>query len=186
MKKIVFMIFLSICINGFAQSSCGILWEDLSINEKKIISKDSTLSSLELEYKEGISVPCWKLLNNLEYLTMDTCQATLPIRYYYFCRILNDADGDVSEIIGKYCCKMIFLNPKCLLTYLASNSKLLSRFAYYIGYELYFVDEGCSNLDIDYKTFEETLRVQIKEQILINALNRLLYEIKNTMSNMDD
>lgn len=165
-----------------------IYWEDLSSREK-----DNVLNTFKIE-KDAIDYYYGKFtladkdgtMRLLESITSNNEQKEITNFYFYiFNQICLKADGAISEIIGKYCQKVIVNNPLYAFNYFKKNKKILEIYANLIGYELYFKEEGTSDIEYDFKDFKKLIEGKLipKEQyseILAEFFERIEISMKNT------
>lgn len=165
-----------------------IYWEDLSSREK-----DSVLNTFKIE-KDAIDYYYGKFtlsdndetMRLLESITSNNEQKEITNFYFYiFNQICLKADGAISEIVGKYCQKVIVNNPLYAINYFKRNKKILEIYANLIGYELYFKEEGTSDIEYDFKDFKKLIEEKVipKEQyseILTEFFERIEISMKNT------
>jgi hypothetical protein len=164
-------------------------WENIE-NEKQnsiLQSKDVSINVLEA-YKgtfitsdNEITV---NLLDSLIYLTYN--EDIRALSFHIFNKILQSADGSLSELFGNYCQIIILSNSEFVIFYLKDNPELLKTYAITLGYEFYFKQEGLSDIKYDYKTFKNLIFNKIKnKQNLLDTFSCLCSEIEKIMQNMD-
>lgn len=109
--------------------------------------------------------------------------------FYFHCltQICEDSDGALSEIMGPYCIQMIHNYPKGAFSYFGSDSLNLDRYASFIGYELYFVEFGTSDLKTNYKDFKIYLNntLDLQDQLTKSTYDRFFNKIDDIMRYMD-
>jgi hypothetical protein len=165
-----------------------IYWEDLTSNEK-----DNILNTFEIE-KNAINYYNGKFTISdndettrlLEIITSNTERQEIVSFYFYiFNQMCLKADGAISEIIGKYCQRIIINDPLYAINYFIGNKKILETYANLIGYELYFKEEGTSDIEYNFNDFKRIIggKAIPKEkysEILTEFFERIEISMKNT------
>ena len=168
MKGIVLTLFISLLslvgCKGSNQSGFT-YWEDISKTEQESILQSPTICKNAVQYYQGsFKVSDNKLTDDfLNKITsgINTRQETL-FYFYIFNQICLKADGVVSDILGEYCMKVMLSNPPFLLSYFQRNVKLEKKYAELVGYELYFKEDGTSDIEYNYKDFKQVIETRIK------------------------
>jgi len=164
-------------------------WEDFSNIEKEVFIKTSNIDSNVLcYYNKRFTVKDNDLtIKMIETLTAKTVSKEMFVFYFYnFNQICLNADGAISECLGKYCQNMVLNNPEYVIDYFARNKMILDKYASYIGYELYFKEEGTSDINFNYIDFKTILteKTSLKEKYS-KVLMDLFGKIDTVMRNMD-
>jgi hypothetical protein len=165
-----------------------IYWEDLTNSEKNNILNTFQIDRNAINYYYGK----FALSDNdivtslLETITANTEQEEVACFYFYiFNQICTKADGAISEIIGKYCQRIIINNPLYTIIYFGRNKKTLETYAKLIGYELYFKEEGTSEIEYNFDDFkkiieEKAIPKEKYSEILTEFFERIEISMKNT------
>jgi len=192
MKGIVLTLFISLLslvgCKGSNQSGFT-YWEDISKTEQESILQSPTICKNAVQYYQGsFKVSDNKLTDDfLNKITSgkNTRQETL-FYFYIFNQICLNADGVVSDILGEYCMKVMLSNPPFLLSYFQRNVKLEKKYAELVGYELYFKEDGTSDIEYNYKDFKQVIETKIKnDQQYKKILLQFYRDVEVVMKNMN-
>lgn len=162
-------------------------WENLSkIQKDKILNSNNTNKLVVKLYNGDLILQdddmSKQLLDTLTNLTGEKAALYL----YLFNHICTSSDGAISEMLGSYCQKALLNSPIYVFTYLSKNENLLKKYAEYLGYELYFKEEGTSNIEYNYKDFKLKFSEELKGEEKLNATLIMFFnEIEKTMKEMD-
>lgn len=166
-----------------------VYWENLKENQKNDILNSCNISKDVLEFYKGNfnigdNSQTVKLLNRLSSIS-DKEKAT-PLYFYLFNQICIKADGSLSEILGNYCQKIVLSFPSYVVVYLGKNEDILKKYAQYLGYKLYFKEEGTSMIEYSYSDFKKMLSEKaIRTKQYSEALTLFYHEIEQIMNKMD-
>lgn len=169
---------ISLCQSTYEmkQDTVFLYWDDLTITKKESILLSVKTDTLALKYYESgfhklNIMDIEKLLENI--ISGDKKNKDIA---FYFC-ILNqlsiNSDGEVSEILGKYCLKFLLDNPDYVLNYFISHRKVQAIYANFIGDELYFKEKGLSTIEYNYVDFKHIMESKI---VLKEKYKNVLYE----------
>jgi len=166
-----------------------IYWEDLNSSEKDEILKTFSIDENAINYYNGK----FSLSDNdnitslLDIITSNVKHKEIACFYFYiFNQICLQADGEMSEIIGKYCQKMVINNPSYVFNYFARNEGILQIYASLIGYELYFKEEGTSDIEYNFKDFKKIVEEKaIPKETYSKIIKEFLEQIEISMKNTD-
>ena len=162
-------------------------WENLSKSQKDIILKTNNINKSVIKLYNGNLIlqdddESKQLLDTITSLKGEKA----ALYFYLFNRICTSSDGVISEVLGGYCQKVLLDDPSFAFTYLSNNEILFKKYAEYLGYELYFKEEGTSNIEYNFKDFKIKLSEKLKDENNLNeALILFYYEIEKTMIEMD-
>jgi hypothetical protein len=165
-----------------------IYWEDLNSSEKENILKSFEFEKNAVDYYNCRFTPSDnnETMSLLETITSIPAQEDVAKFYFYiFNQICLKADGALSEIIGKYCQKVIINKPLYVINYFKRKQNTLETYASLIGYELYFKEEGTSDIEYNFKDFKKFIeeRATPKEEyslILTEFFKRIEIAMRNT------
>lgn len=177
------------CINNSFTDSTFIYWETLNENQRNDILNSKNINKEAIEFYKGN----FKIGDNtrttalLEILTsISDKEKTAPFYFFLFNQICIKSDGALSEILGDYCQKMVLSSPSYVVNYFMSNEDILKKYAEYLGYELYFKEEGTSTLEYDYSDFKKMLSNKIENEKKYGTVLKLFYEeIEKSIKNME-
>lgn len=162
-------------------------WSDLNKDEKAAILKSENINKDALHYYKGE----FKLSDKKESITLlgtltDITGNKAPFYFYLFNKACEEADGALSEVFGRYCQEIILSSPVYVLNYLGENEPLLKKYADYLGYELYFKEDGTSSIKYSYEEFKEILSNNISDGEHLKETLSLFYNyIDVAMNRMD-
>lgn len=164
-------------------------WSDLNREEKSLILNSAQLNKEAFDFYEGNLI----LGDNIETKTMlDSLTDShienhlLPFYFYLFNRVCESADGELSEIIGRYCIKVVLNWPEYVIRYFEDNKDMLLVYSGFMGYEFYFKELGTSSLEISYKEFKQRLNNNLKnKEQFEKTLELFIREIEKAIENMD-
>jgi len=196
-SKISFLCFLFFsCIHPSAnkttvmQAKGYTYWENLPENQKKeILSSDliykDAVAFFEGRFKLSDDNRTFNLLDTISSFRSNN-EKFRSFYFYVFNQICIKSDGSVSESLGNYCLRAILNATEYHLNYFAINKNILKIYAQSIGYELYFKEEGTSDMEYNYADFKTLLSKKIDgNKEFSNTLNILFLEIEKAMKNMD-
>ncbi len=179
----------SICPSRSLPDMTFVYWENLKKKKKNDILNSCNISKDVLEFYKGNfnigdNSQIVTLLNRLSSIS-DKEKAT-PLYFYLFNQICIKADGSLSEILGNYCQKIVLSFPSYVVVYLGKNEDILKKYAQYLGYELYFKEEGTSMIEYSYSDFKKMLSEKaIRTKQYSEALTLFYHEIEQIMNKMD-
>ncbi len=195
MKNLIVILtfFFSALIFHFASAQCcnpnNAYWEQLSDDVKK-----ETITSLKVDanvvnyYKGELKfTDDEKSSRLLDTLTSESKNGNAKALYFYiFNDICAKSDGAISEILGKYCQKIMLNDPLYVLNYFSTHNSIMKTQAQLLGSELYFKEKGLSDIKYDFNSFKKLVNEKIKDDtILKETFNDYNIEIEKTMKNMD-
>ncbi|MDP4197265.1 MAG: hypothetical protein Q8940_19605 [Bacteroidota bacterium] len=118
----------------------------------------------------------------------------LPFYFFIFNDICSKSDGAFSELMGPYCIKMALAYPEYVVGFFSlerlkkrRENKMLDYYSLSIGEELYFSEQGLSDIGYTYSSFSKILNDKnsaFNEEDK-KSLNIFLNKIKDSMKNMD-
>ncbi len=122
----------------------------------------------------------------LEILTQKN-DTLFPLYFHCLNKICEISDGALSEIMGKYCLKMIINYPNYSFNYLSTDSITLQKYANFIGYEMYFKEQGTSNIGMSYDEFKEYLKLNLdlNNQTINYFYNEFFSSVDGIMKEMN-
>ena len=191
----MFIIFLSLNNLSTAQSLKNYqYWENMSPNEKEQFLSNHKIDKLALQYYNGKFIVSdnnisFKLLKVLTIKNSDL----IPFYNYLFNKICYEADGALSLALSKYCLNMIINNTDYVINYFTYDRENKKTHEYYykiygniLGFEMYFKEEGTSDIDYNFRQLREFLNNHFKKSSTQNKQTlKLLYEcISRTMKSM--
>ena len=195
-NRIVYLIIFVLLIELSCLSCQGInrqaeqkypYWENLSeVQKDKILSSNKIGQSVIKLYNGTLSLQdndeSKQLLDTLTNLNGENT----PLYFYLFNHICSSPDGAIAELMGEYCQKILLNAPVYVFTYLSKDEILLKKYAEYLGYELYFKEEGTSGIKYNYKDFKGAITKKLKNTDNLHETLILFYsEIENTLKEMD-
>jgi len=166
-----------------------VYWENLNENQRKDIlsSKDVNEEAIEL-YNGKIKIGD----NNKTILLLGTLTSisekgkTTPFYFFLFNQICIKSDGALSELLGDYCQRIVLSSPGYVINYFIGNEDVLKKYAEYLGYELYFKEEGTSTIEYDFSEFKKILSLSLVHEKKYEAILRFFYEeIDKSMKNIE-
>jgi len=176
-------------INRSLSDTTFVYWENLTEIQKNVIIKSESASKEAIEFyngkfKIGDNDQTIALLNTLT-STYDK-DKTAPFYFFLFNQICIKADGALSEILGDYCQRIVLSSPAYVVTYFSRNESILKKYAQYLGYELYFKEEGTSTIEYNYSDFKKLLSEKLANTEQSKDVLTLFYnKIEEVMKNMD-
>ena len=195
MKKIVviFMLLFAGAISNTADAQNSdrknVYWEQLSDEAKKEVVSSDKIDVIVADYYQGKFKfsDDDKSFRLLDVLTSKPEDGNIKALYFY---LFNDActqsDGAISEVMGDYCMGMIVNDPVHVLTYFVSHDALMETYALFIGYELYFKEEGVSDIKYNFDSFKKFLSGKIgDDEGLKRTLTKFNSVIEEVMKSMD-
>ena len=172
--KYIFIISLFVfsCVQNNGNSIKNILpgnyvyWEDLTDNQKdeilnsKVVNKEA-LAFYKGERQIGDNNKTIALLDTLSSI-INSEEKVTSFYFFLFNQICIKADGALSEILGDYCQRIVLNSPEYVINYFIKNENVLKKYAQYLGYELYFKEEGTSTIEYNYSDFKKMLAGKLK------------------------
>jgi len=171
------------------QQDSSFYWEALNEDQKAEILKSKEINRTAIDFYHGkIKVGD----NNITINLLDTItsfhnsKAISSFYFFLFNKICNTADGALSEILGSYCQRVILNSPSYVIDYFSRNDKIMRKYAELLGYELYFKEDGTSEIEYGYSDFKKILsgKLENKEKYN-NILKRFYKEIEISMNSMN-
>lgn len=171
MKNIILITFLLIlctvnCKAASQQkdSNKSTYWEDLTKVEQESILHSPQIDKNAIKYYHGsLKATDNQSTENLLNKIISEKNSTKETIFYFY--ILNQiclkSDGALSEILGGYCMKFLLRNPALVLRYFQRNKKVEKIYGEFIGSELYFKEEGTSDIEYNYKDFKRIVEAKI-------------------------
>lgn len=176
-------------INNSLIDTTFIYWENFTQNQKNEILNSGNVNKEAIEfYKGNLKVrdndQTTALLNTLSSIT--TNDTTTPFYFFLFNQICINSDGALSEMLGNYCQMMVLSSPAYVVSYLGQNEDILKKYAEYLGFELYFKEDGTSTLEYNYSDFKKILSDTLGNEGKYELILKLFYEeIEKSIKNME-
>ncbi len=171
------------------QKDSSFYWEALNENQKAEILKSEEVNRTAIDFYHGlIKVGDNDItINLLNTITSFPNSKTISSFYFFlFNKICNTADGALSEILGPYCQRVILNSPFYVMDYFSRNDKIMRKYAELLGYELYFKEDGTSEIEYKYSDFKKILSGKLVSKEKYNNILKLFYkEIEISMNRMD-
>lgn len=185
----IFVSFLSVVGCKGSNQSGFIYWEDMTKTEQDNILHSPTICKNAVKYylksfKATDNKSTEELLNKI---TSNNNSNKETIFYFYvFNQICLKSDGALSEILGGYCMKFMLINPKFTLMYFKKYPKVEKKYAELMGSELYFKEDGTSDIEYNYKGFKKAIEAKIKSDPKYKEILSVFYQdIEVVMKNMN-
>ncbi len=107
------------------------------------------------------------------------------VKAFYF-HLFNErclaADGEQTEVMGKYCIKAMLSDPAYVVTYLKGHPELHGKYALFMGTEFYFKVGGLSSIEYGYDTFRREVEKALGEdEALCGSFGELCTGIEAAM-----
>lgn len=184
--------FTSFCIAG--QSTLP-YWETMNKKEQDSYLQNAKVNELVLDYYNGKFIPSddERTVELLKVLTQKN-EDLLPLYFYVFNRICSKSDGALAELTGTYCIKMTVAYPEYVIGYFSlerlqerKEDRMLDLYSLFTGEELYFSEDGLSDIGYTYSSFRKMLYSQTSafSEEDKKSLHIFLSKIKDSMQNMD-
>lgn len=171
------------------QQDSSFYWESLDEDKKAEFLKSKEINRTALDFYLGkFEVGENDItINLLDTITSSYNSKAISSFYFFlFNRICTTADGSISEILGSYCQRVILNSPSYVICYFRHNDKIMSKYAEFLGYELYFKENGTSEIEYGYIDFKKILSGSIENNEINNKiLNRFYKEIEINMNSMN-
>ena len=177
------------CINRSLSDTTFVYWENLTENQRNVILNSENVSKEAIEFykgklKIGDNGQTTALLNKLT--SASNKDEMAPFYFFLFNQVCIKADGALSEMLGDYCQKIVLSSPAYVVNYFSRNESILKKYAQYLGYELYFKEEGTSTIKYSYSDFKKILSEKLTNTEQYKDVITLFYnEIDRAMKNMD-
>lgn len=177
------------CINGSLPDTTFVYWEDLTENQRNDILNTENINKEAIEFykgtlKIGDNDQTTALLNILS--SISDKDKTAPFYFFLFNQICIKSDGALSEMLGNYCQRIVLSSPAYVITYFDRNKEILKKYAEYLGYELYFKEEGTSTIEYSYSDFKKVLSEKLTNtEQNKNVLTLFYSEIDKVIKNMN-
>lgn len=123
-----------------------------------------------------------KLLNSLSELSM---KKEVKVLYFYlFNQICQRADGELFEILGTYCQKVVLGDVEYVIYYLKIYPALSKEYANLLGSEFYFKNDGTSDLKYNFIDFKNMINKKLhdksgSEKFLVSFCDEITLAIAN-------
>jgi hypothetical protein len=164
-------------------------WETLSEDQKKEFLNLKGISIIALDFYYGKTKTSDNDLTSYLLDTLTSINNSNGISSFYFFlfnKICENADGSLAEILGTYCQKMILKSPSYVLNYFSKNKNILNKYASLLGYELYFKEDGSSEIEYNFHDFKKILSDKLDDKKKYNnILNHFFNEIENNIKKMN-
>jgi len=194
MKNLI--VFLAFLCAGFtvnlANAQCkttNIYWEQLSDSVKKATIASNEVNINALNYYKGrfnlaVDKKSYQLLDTL---TAEHNDGNIKALYFYlFNRACAQSDGALSEVMGDYCQNIIVNDPVYALNYFSSHNSVMTKYALFLGYELYCKEKGVSDITYNFSDFKKLINSKIgSDANLKKTFNDFNNEIERVMKNMN-
>lgn len=95
------------------------------------------------------------LLDSLSLLSTDI--KIKALYFYLFNQICLEADGALSEMLGRYCQKVILSDIEYILYYLKNNRGIFIKYSQLLGHEFYFKENGTSDMQYNFRDFKRII-----------------------------
>lgn len=189
-----FMSFISCTSRSESVSSNKLInefryWEDLTSDEQNVILNNSSVNRDVISYyNNSLNISDNKtsiaLLETITSTYEIDNEGLLMLYFFVLNQIVLDADGAVTESLGKYCQRMVLKNPTYIIKYFKRNKVIFQLYADLIGYELYFKEEGTSDIEYSYSQFKNIIEGSVKpseefRQILSEFFRSIEIAMKN-------
>jgi hypothetical protein len=195
MKNIILIAFLSVlCANCKASNqpkNCNenIYWENMTKSEQENILRSSQMDKNAIKCYQGNfrTTDNHSTRNLLDKIISEKNSTKETVFYFYvFNQICLKSDGALSEILGNYCMKFLLRNPVLVLRYFQQNKETEKKYGELIGSELYFKEEGTSDIEYNYKDFKRIIEAEIKNNAECQkTLAEFYHIIESSMKNMN-
>jgi len=122
----------------------------------------------------------------LDFITQKNEKLNL-LYFSIFNQICECSDGSLSEVLGKYCFKVIVNQPNEVFRHFETNNKDLKRYASLLGYEFYFSKKGTSDLEMNFEQLKEflTKELNMNDKKILDTYNLFCTETENAIKKMD-
>jgi hypothetical protein len=190
----IISIFLATCLHN-GEKSMQIdstknthYWEELTDEQKSETLKDKRVFNEAIllynkKFNPSDNEQTIQLLDTLSNLKGGNIGA---LYFYLFNDICKHADGALAEIVGSYCQLVILNSPEYVINYFIDNEDLRKEYARFLGYELYFKEEGTSDLEYNYEDFKALLTRRLSNQERFKQVLTLFFkDIDTSMKNMN-
>lgn len=190
-NQIISLAFLFVisAFNAQCKPNSGIYWEQMSESVKKETVASDEVDVNAANYYKGnfVFTDNEKSFQLLDVLTSEYENPNIKALYFYlFNEICTKADGAISEVLGNYCQKVLLNDPVYVLNYFSSHSSIMRTYAQLLGYELYFKNDGTSDIKYNFTDFKKLINEKIKnDDNLKMTFNNFNSEIEKIMKNMD-
>jgi len=176
-------------VNAQCRNINSVYWEQINDSIKKETITSRGVSIEAVNYYKGYFrfTDNEKSFQLLDTLTSEPEQMNIKALYFYlFNKICAKADGAVAEELGNYCQKIVINDPIYVLNYFSSNNSTMKTYAQLLGYELYFKENGTSDIEYNFNDFKKLIKDKIDSDInLQKTFNDFNKEIEEIMKNMD-
>jgi hypothetical protein len=165
-----------------------VYWEDLTDDQKDEILNSNAVNKEALAFYKGEqqvsdNSKTIALLDTLSSITSSE-KKTTSFYFFLFNQICIKADGALAEMLGDYCQRIVLNSPEYVINYFIKNENVLKKYAQYLGYELYFKEEGTSAIEYNYSDFKKMLSGKLKNTEQYKDVLMLFYsEIEKSMKN---
>lgn len=191
---IVFLILLltnsvSYFVNAQNCHAKCVYWEQVSNNLKNEIIASNKINAGAVNYYNGTfrftdDAKSFRLLDTL--MSRPDNEYIRALYFYLFNDVCMKSDGAVSEILGKYCQKMMVNDPVCVLNYFSSHNAILKKYAQLLGYEFCFAKEGVSGIKFNFSDFKKIISSKLEEHSsLKKTFDDFNREVEVMIKNMD-
>jgi hypothetical protein len=176
-------------INNSFTDTTFVYWENLNENQRNDILNSENVNKEAIEFykgklKTGDNYQTTELLVTLS--SISDKEKMTPFYFFLFNQICIKSDGALSEILGEYCQNTILSSPAYVVSYFIGNEEILKKYAEYLGFEMFFKEEGTSTIEYNYSDFKKILSDKIGSEKKYEAVLKLFYEeIEKSMKNME-
>ena len=192
MRTILALIIFLFNQNGFCLSQ-NAYWEDLnSVQQQEVLNKCTSAEILSL-FHGNLSLTdneASELI--LKELVVNDDSVLLPLYFYMFNNVVVKSDGALAELVGSYCFDILLNYPDYVLKYFLLDVKknkeksLMKYYSDFIGYELYFKNDGLSDLKYTYSQVKDILKESVNKHPELESIYvKFWQDVDLVIKNMD-
>jgi hypothetical protein len=104
--------------------------------------------------------------------------------FFVFNSICEKSDGQLSEVMGMFCMKVLMIDPNYVLNYFRLSKSMQEKYANFMGYEFYFKEEGTSTIQYSFSKYQKMIFEKLDEEYKKDFSN-LCMKIEDIMQGMD-
>jgi len=175
----ILIISVNLMFNGYSY------WENFSEQEKETILKSKVIN-------DNVRIIIFNDFVEINETLLDVLVAPIEndsikaLYFYAFNKISLKADGETSEILGKYCQLIILSDIPYVLSYLEDHPPLLDIYTELMGYEFAMKEEGLSDTKYKFEDFKSLINKAYKERKKESFLKLFYDKINNSLENARD